>query len=76
MEARPTRGPRSSPVFARGHTPHQILPNRRKENGSKAHQRPQIINVAMFLEAWMVPKKAQRRMTKKKNNRGYWKMAG
>ncbi len=65
-----------SPVFARGQTPHHILPNRRNAKGSRVHQRPQMTRVAMFLEAWTVPKKAHRRTSAKRNNRAYWKRPG
>jgi hypothetical protein len=65
-----------SPVFARGHTPHHILPNRRKAKGSRVHQSPQMTRVAMFLEAWTVPKNAHMRTSAKRNSRAYWKRPG
>jgi len=65
-----------SPILARGHTPHHILPTRRKAKGSRVHQRPQITSVAMFLEAWTVPKNAHMRTSARRNNRAYWKTPG
>jgi hypothetical protein len=65
-----------SAVVARGHTPHQIRPNRRKAKGRRVHQRPQITSVAMFLEAWTVPKNAHIRTSANRNNRAYWNTPG
>jgi hypothetical protein len=65
-----------SPVFARGQTPHHILPSRRKAKGRRVHQRPQITSVAMFLEAWTVPKNAHTTTSANRNKRAYWNTPG